>query len=281
MAESVADTAVQTDSIACLQGQLAQFKRAGGSQFAPVKLCLIESLLRKADSLGGMAADLLQQRATRLLTALQSEFELAQAQARSTGKALIARQPQTNPELVRLFRAGEFRSIQRLSRHHARTAESGPLQQLLQTLNPETRLLTEAADPQSFDEVMRRQELGALQTDGLASLTSHLKSRVDADELRSMRHFREVLARRTINKAVQTAMEEVPENAGPLNAHLLVVKAITTLQDIAPYYLNRFVSHIDSLLWLEQASAQFPPSEPAKSDSKNKPRKGTGKGKSS
>lgn len=274
----VADSARQQGStgLAHLQQQLQALHAAGAPGFDPVRLRFLESLLRRAHAVQGATRQVLTQRIQRLLAQFQADFEQAQARARATGKALINRSPETNPQLVRMFRAGEFRNITRLAQRLSSPPHSA-LTALLQTLEPEERLLAESTDPLTFDETLRQQELEALQTNGLSSLTSHLRSRVDSDELRSMRHFRDVLARRTIERAVTTAMEEVPENAGPLNAHLLVVQAITTMRDIAPEYLNRFVSYIDTLLWLDQAGAQFPQADDKGAEGKIRSRKSPGK----
>lgn len=51
------------------------------------------------------------------------------------------------------------------------------------------------------------------------------------------------------------ALAQVPENAGPLNSHLLALQSLKQMRDIAPDYLKRFMSYVDTLFWLDQAES--------------------------
>ncbi|HSW05521.1 DUF2894 domain-containing protein, partial [Aquabacterium sp.] len=37
-------------------------------------------------------------------------------------------------------------------------------------------------------------------------------------------------------------------------SHALVLRSLTLMRELSPDYLSRFMSHIDALLWLEQAN---------------------------
>ena len=50
-------------------------------------------------------------------------------------------------------------------------------------------------------------------------------------------------------------LAKVPENAGPLNSQHLVHRSLTLMRDLSPEYLNRFMSYVDALSWLDQANA--------------------------
>lgn len=64
------------------------------------------------------------------------------------------------------------------------------------------------------------------------------------------------------------AVQRGPENAGPLNSHRLVLRTLGIMRDLSPDYLRRFMTHADTLLWLEQAHGRLkePPgkTKPAK-----------------
>lgn len=47
------------------------------------------------------------------------------------------------------------------------------------------------------------------------------------------------------------SLARLPENAGPLNSHHLVHRALTLMREQSPEYLNRFVGYVDALLWLD------------------------------
>lgn len=75
-------------------------------------------------------------------------------------------------------------------------------------------------------------------------------------ELRSVRQFSTTLARISAEQKVAKALARGPQNAGPLNAHRLVVQALAAMQAISPDYLQRFLVHAETLVWMEQAHQQ-------------------------
>jgi hypothetical protein len=82
-------------------------------------------------------------------------------------------------------------------------------------------------------------------------------------ELRSAQSFRDTWSRICAEDEVTQAVEQGPENAGPLNSHRLVLRTLALMRDLSPDYLRRFLSHADTLLWLEQAQSQARTKPPA------------------
>ena len=70
--------------------------------------------------------------------------------------------------------------------------------------------------------------------------------------LKTIRHFRNDWAKLSAGKQVNQALEQGPENAGPLNSHLLVLRSLALMREISPDYLKRFMSYADTLLCLDQ-----------------------------
>jgi hypothetical protein len=58
--------------------------------------------------------------------------------------------------------------------------------------------------------------------------------------------------RRAAEKRIELAIAEGPESPGPLNPQMLAIKALTIMRDISPEYINRYVSYLDTLFWVEQ-----------------------------
>ena len=95
----------------------------------------------------------------------------------------------------------------------------------------------------------------------LAALVRELEARTHIDahetdtgaprELKSAGHFREQLTDLSVEKHIEAALAQWPENAGPLNSHFLALQALDALRGSAPRYLRRFVAYLDTLLWLE------------------------------
>ena len=102
----------------------------------------------------------------------------------------------------------------------------------------------------------------------LAALNHYLrglKPPGDSDartDLASVRRFRETWQRITAEDQVAEAVERGPANAGPLNSHRLVLRTLGLLRDLSPDYLRRFLSHVETLQWLEQASQTIAPVKP-------------------
>lgn len=76
------------------------------------------------------------------------------------------------------------------------------------------------------------------------------------DELASVRRFRRAWsASRSQQQLAQAALRK-PANAGPLNSHALVLDSLELMRELSPDYLRRFLLHVESLQWLEQARGQ-------------------------
>lgn len=73
-------------------------------------------------------------------------------------------------------------------------------------------------------------------------------------ELNALRDFRSTWARLRVDQQLSQSLAKGPGNAGPLNSHRLVLRSLKLMHEISPGYLARFVSHVDALLWLDQAN---------------------------
>lgn len=71
-----------------------------------------------------------------------------------------------------------------------------------------------------------------------------------------VRQLRQQLRRIGVQKQVSRAMASGPQNAGPINSHMLVLRALGLLRGISPDYLQRFMVHLDTLLCLHDQQAQ-------------------------
>lgn len=77
-------------------------------------------------------------------------------------------------------------------------------------------------------------------------------------ELRSAQRFRETWERLDAEEAVVQATHRAPENAGPLNSHMLVLRTLALMRELSPHYLRHFLAQTEALLWLEQAQLKAP-----------------------
>ncbi len=73
-------------------------------------------------------------------------------------------------------------------------------------------------------------------------------------ELKSVQNFRSTWSKLSIGKQVAHAFAQAPKNAGPLNSHVVALRALAQMRDISPDYLHRFLSYVDTLARLDQSA---------------------------
>lgn len=100
----------------------------------------------------------------------------------------------------------------------------------------------------------------------LAQLNDYIRSasprdQQPGDELASARRFRRAWSSARSHQQVEQAAARKPANAGPLNSHALVLQSLALMQELSPDYLRHFLLQVESLQWLELASAK--PAQPA------------------
>lgn len=86
-----------------------------------------------------------------------------------------------------------------------------------------------------------------------------------APELKSVAYFRNTWSKLSAEQQLTQTLAQAPENAGPMNSQHLVLRSLQVMRDIAPDYLQGFMSYVDTLIWLEHAD---PMRTPAGSDKK-------------
>jgi hypothetical protein len=111
-------------------------------------------------------------------------------------------------------------------------ARKGPLGELLVHIDRQTRA-TEAA---------------------LSSPAAQAQPDAPWPELKALRDSKSTWQRLSVDRQLSHSLQKVPDNPGPLNSQLLVLRSLRLMQDISPAYLKRFMAHVEALLWLEGAS---------------------------
>ncbi len=78
-----------------------------------------------------------------------------------------------------------------------------------------------------------------------------------------VRQFRKQLGQIQVQKQVSQAIAQAPQNAGPINSHMLVLRSLGLIRNASPDYLNRFMAYVDTLLCLDAAGqTKLPPKKP-------------------
>lgn len=94
-------------------------------------------------------------------------------------------------------------------------------------------------------------------------------------ELKTMRYFRDTWTRLSVEKQVTQAIEQAPENAGPLNSQRLVLRALGLMREISPAYLGRFMAYADALVWLDPSEQESKPVLKSAAEHENNTKKKT------
>ena len=81
-------------------------------------------------------------------------------------------------------------------------------------------------------------------------------------ELKAVQQFRSTWARLSVDRQLARSQAQVPDNPGPLNSHLLVLRALQEMQAVSPACLGHFMAYADALLWLDQATGAGASSHP-------------------
>lgn len=157
----------------------------------------------------------------------------------------LARRAAGQPETIRRLLDTKFRAaadgldarLTTLPAEVASESTASPLAELIAYINRHTHELPEATQC-------------AMAT---APSSPDLSRTRQAPELKSVAWFHETWSRLSTEQQLTQTLAQAPENAGPMNSQHLVLRSLQVMRDIAPDYLQSFMSYIDTLIWLEHA----------------------------
>jgi hypothetical protein len=171
------------------------------------------------------------------------------------------------PDLDALLAAGAAR-VDAVGWHYIETlasrtqAQSGPARLLLQAklqeamLRFETRMAKNQPDAVQAPARMLPSPMATLLQDirqKNASQASGQTTGWQEAENPRIQAFKKQLNKISVQKQVTQAIAQAPQNAGPINSHMLVLRSLGLMRDLSPDYLNRFMAHVGTLLCLEEA----------------------------
>jgi hypothetical protein len=216
---------------------IERLRERGAHRCDPVRFRFIEALARRAAAHEGEVRRLLDARPACLLAEYGKQHEKACAEAADTFNRLAAEYPDAAAELGLLQRGGDFPGLRRLA---ARLQGQGRRGALADLVGPRVRSSPADGEGGPADEAVA--------------------SGPDAPvELKAVQQFRGTWARLGAEQQLQRSLAKAPDNAGPLNSQLLVLRSLKLMRDIAPAYLQHFMSYADALLWLDQAQQGVAP----------------------
>lgn len=72
-----------------------------------------------------------------------------------------------------------------------------------------------------------------------------------AEALANLDDVRRISTHVRAESQLRQALEQAPENAGPLNSASLVHRALMLMRDVSPGYLQTLMGYVDALAWIE------------------------------
>ena len=147
------------------------------------------------------------------------------------------------------------------------TAASSPLAELLAYIGQQAHASLVAQPPGDATK----------QGEAPASPVLAPASPTPAPELKAVSIFRDDWSKLSTEQQLTQTLAQAPENAGPMNSQHLVLRSLQHMRDTAPDYLQGFMSYIDALIWLEQASTIKPASSEGSKQKKSAGSRRSGK----
>jgi Protein of unknown function (DUF2894) len=215
-------------------GPTAALRARGAHRFDPVRFRYIEALARRATAHAGDARQTLERKLELVLAAYREGYEKARSEAADAVTRLANRFPEATEEFHRLHADGDFGGIRRLTARLEARCAGGLLAELVKDIDRHAS--AHGGGPSAIGAESAAQRVGP------------------PTELKALRHFRSTWTQLSVDRQLTRSLAKAPENPGPLNSHLLVLRSLQRMQAVSPAYLMRFISHVDALLWLEQAS---------------------------
>lgn len=123
-------------------------------------------------------------------------------------------------------------------------SEQSLVSSLLDRLNQTTETPAEA--PRSTLEQRVFGETSELEQTRTASSSN------SPQPLKAMIRARADQGTHALQERIRHAIESTPKDAGPMNAHRLVSRALAEMQKLSPEYLSRFANYTDTLIALER-----------------------------
>jgi hypothetical protein len=233
---SALEASVEIDD---LKAGLEEMRGQHAHNFDPAQFYFLESMLARANTSGMDIRRGLLHRTEIGLKRLAADFLSARSACAERLSQLETLRPDAAGTARSLFECGKLRAaLREISR------QQKPV--------PASRLPTAAASNHRSESAVGP---AASLADAIAHQQQQLFPHVQADELLSTQRVRSQLLKQNAGSLIQQAQQQAPEDSGPLNPQRLALHSLVTMGELSPQYLQRFVSYIDTLSWLEEVGS--------------------------
>jgi len=242
--------ALQKDA---LHIKIAEMEATGAHRYDPVRFSYIQSMARRGFGKSGSAYTVIERKALAALAEYQKNLESSRMEAAQIVNHVCAVFPGAEINIRRLFKDNEFKKVLLLGRKLDRQQRETSLSALKNQIGRFASGFEEKNNPLSVDDLLRQQERDVVAAIGNLPEGEEPAQQAEKTELRSLKHFKETMVKLNSDRLVKRSIQDLPENAGPHNSQMLATHSLSALRQISPNYLHRFVSHINTLIWLKLA----------------------------
>ena len=243
-------------SLSRLNKSMEDIKHAQG--FDPVRFTLIQSMHQRVNEPQHKANIILIQNTQKRIDDYKNDLEDWRTKTNNALATIESDLPEVTKQADNFLTQSKFKQIENLliqekSKNKRQTSLS-LLSDLKNEIGKVDVIQTDTEKTISLDEMLLKQEQDARSDTDSSRLNKQNENQL---ELQSMKHFRESMKYFNIDKIIARAINDFPENAGPHNPHMLVIKSLMHMHDLSPQYLRRFASYIETVLWLEKNSSKI------------------------
>lgn len=234
-----------------LGSQIARLVKRGAHRFDPVRFSYIQSLARRSRGKKEAVARIIERKAIDAIHEYLLRFEKARREAEGIVARVSIEYPESRDEIRGFFGSCQFKEVRRL----AERLDMGRPQTVLAKLTERLTTPPPGKDESqlTFDDRLKKQEDEIGQSIGNPLIGERPVRNTYKTELRSFHLFKKTWSKIYADNLVTQAIKDRPEDPGPLNGQMLATLSLSAMRNLSPSYLDRFVSHFESLLWLEEA----------------------------
>ena len=243
---------------------LATLRARGAAAFDPVRFCFIEALARRMATQSASVQQLLEGQLARQLALFGARLDLAAAEAGATLDRSVAQHPAAADRLRQCHAGGDFKRLARLAATLDAPGTAARLADLVRHIDLASSAVAAGQTPApAAAPAGAAADLAPDRTPDPAPDPAHSPAPGLPVELKAVRFFRRSWARLSVDRQLTQSIARVPEQAGPLHSQRLVLRSLQLMRDVSPAYLDRFMSYVDALMWLEQAGSAGAAAAPA------------------
>ncbi|MCK0154721.1 DUF2894 domain-containing protein [Alcanivorax sp. S6407] len=226
-------------SLSELSERIKSLQAEGAEQFAPAAFCFLQRQQQRLAQL--------RHTSPRTLARLAGAVGQLEQQMASSQQAVEQQwNRETQPQLTPLYEQHNFKT---LLRQLAPAQPSSPLADVITQLRQNGNHAPEPENRDPLRALLQEQEGNLLEEEQPVPQPVSDGPR----ELKALTRVRAGQQQQRKRRRIEDALTHTPSDAGPLNSHRLVTRAITALQELSPAYLDHFVTYVDTLMVLEKA----------------------------